>query len=802
MANEYVKAAKSVRGEVSKLTLKQMAEIEKIYADSVKKLQKDFIKNPSGTAAWKKETLKNLVKEKNKTESYIKTGVKKSMKEAAEMALKTPMALMDKSLGKYDLEFGTGSKLLFSQAQDNILKDIIKGNLYKDGKTLDDRIWNMGKGMEHDIQYIISRGIAEKKSAVELAADLEQFVKPAAARPTTWGSSYPSLKNKEVDYNAMRLARTSINHSYQTATIQAAKYTPYAKGIEWESAYAHGRTCQLCKDRAEEDRFGLGAGIFPIDKVPLDHPNGLCSMAPHIPADFDAIADDLNKWIAGDETTEMGQWVKDNKFDFAPIPGVELFNGWTEKELLQQKLDGAGFGDITVQEMLDKSQYTKLLALDLENYTGISADVLMKMNKEEFNKYALSKLADIKGAKQTTQLKSATDLLKGWTKKDLKDEMLFRVYGVDVSPSDMMQPGIFSNDELIKYLDLSKNLGISKAHLKTMSTKELHELVYQYAAQLKGANPYAGLTKISVTKYGGYTEKELNSFVLPNTGSGTLKTIITNFGKDDIVDYLTLEGNTGYTFEQLNKLSERKVKELLYEMAAQLKGMKNPVGNAPIINKNSTQKAFEDMRAMIKAQKGDYNKLMSNFTDEIDFYKANLTRAEQKAIVTYTGGSFRDMNSYLRFGTNADQRTLDLVSNAMSGLSKFSTKDDYVLFRGSSYNSIAGLFDSYKASDTLGGDEWLKQNMNNLIGAVGKDPGFFSASIVDGANFSGNVQYRIKVPAGTEGMYVKEISNYGSEKELLLNAGTQFKIIDIVDKNPGSRYGGDYMIFMEVVPRK
>src|SRR5690606_51094 len=102
------------------------------------------------------------------------------------------------------------------QVQDNVVRDIITGNLYKDKKTLSQRIWRTGGEFEKDIQYTINQAILQKKSAIELAEDLEQFVKEPAKRDTDWGRCYPRLRNRRVDYNAMRLARTSINHAYQT----------------------------------------------------------------------------------------------------------------------------------------------------------------------------------------------------------------------------------------------------------------------------------------------------------------------------------------------------------------------------------------------------------------------------------------------------------------------------------------------------------------------------------------------------------------------------------------------------------
>src|SRR5690606_26010367 len=157
-----------------------------------------------------------------------------------------------------------------------------------------------GNEFEKDIQYTINQAILQKKTAIELASDLEKFVKDPAKRGSNWWKAYPHLKNKQVDYNAMRLARTSINHAYQTASIQSSNMNPFVEGIEWRSALIHGRTCEVCMERHGK--------IYPIDDVPLDHPNGLCTMIPYIPKSLDEVAAELRNWIDGSTNQKLDIW--------------------------------------------------------------------------------------------------------------------------------------------------------------------------------------------------------------------------------------------------------------------------------------------------------------------------------------------------------------------------------------------------------------------------------------------------------------------------------------------------------------
>lgn len=281
---EYAKQVKELRKKQSMLTKKQMQEVHKIYTNTFKQIEKDIKKVPRNSL--NEKFLQSYQIEIHKYLNELEKEYTKSVKSNMKKATVNGTALTDKMMfDAYKLagiEFPAELKSQFAKVQDNVIKDIVKGNLYKDSKTLSERIWDFKAQNYKDIQYIIAEGIAQKKSARELATDLESYVKDPAKRSTTWGSCYPHLKNRVVDGNAMTLARTSINHAYQTATIQSTAKNEYIDGIEWQSALIPGRTCEIC-----EERHGK---IFKKNEVPLDHPNGLCTMLPHMVGSMEEVA--------------------------------------------------------------------------------------------------------------------------------------------------------------------------------------------------------------------------------------------------------------------------------------------------------------------------------------------------------------------------------------------------------------------------------------------------------------------------------------------------------------------------------
>ena len=308
----YRKIVDETRKQKSELTKEQLKEVRNIYQSALDEISKDISKG-----GHKELRERFLIDYKKELKGYLKQLDKdlyetsdKGILKGSQLGIDMNNNITDEMFKTGGLDLGNHFNSLFSSIQDNVIKDIISGNLYKDNKTLSSRIWNYSNNTGKDIQYIISQGIAQKKSAVDLASDLEKYVKRSAKRSIDWGETYPLLAGREVDYNAARLARTSINHAYQTASIQGSYNNPYIDGILWQSSN-HSNTCELCISR--------DGVIFDKDSVPLDHPNGLCTMIPHMTKDLKEIGREIRDWANGvdnDSSEKIEEWfnyLKDKK---------------------------------------------------------------------------------------------------------------------------------------------------------------------------------------------------------------------------------------------------------------------------------------------------------------------------------------------------------------------------------------------------------------------------------------------------------------------------------------------------------
>lgn len=189
----------------------------------------------------------------------------------------------------------------FSWVPTDIVTSVVTGQIYEGSWSLSGAIWADVQTQQRDIQTIIARGIAENKSAFDIAKDLESYVDTSAAKPWDWSKVYPGVRRK-IDYNAQRLARTMISHAYQQSFVRTTQKNPFVTKYKWEASNSD-RMCDLCRDR--------DGNYYSKDDLPLDHPNGMCTFTAVIEDSMDQIADRLADWANGAADPELDAWTND-----------------------------------------------------------------------------------------------------------------------------------------------------------------------------------------------------------------------------------------------------------------------------------------------------------------------------------------------------------------------------------------------------------------------------------------------------------------------------------------------------------
>lgn len=154
------------------------------------------------------------------------------------------------------------------------------------------------------------------------------------------------------------------------------------------------------------------------------------------------------------------------------------------------------------------------------------------------------------------------------------------------------------------------------------------------------------------------------------------------------------------------------------------------------------------------------------------------TAEQEDGLVTYSGDSYTDMNTCLRFDEGCDE-DIDSYNAAASAAMRPTTRNTTV-FRGANLRALG-------ANNV--------EQLQAMVGATVRDHGFTSTSIHPESAFGGEVSMQIDVPEGTPAAYLEDITQNPGENELLLNSGTRFQIMAVdVDEN------GRANVHVRVVP--
>ncbi len=284
------------------------AEIVALYRQAIADLVKKALEARRGslTQRWAAEYALSLEQRVKELEAGLYDVTLQGLKRSA--------ALPTIAMGDWwEAVGGQSFRDAFALPPDNVLTGLLDGSFYRDRKGLSERIWQVAQDFEKDVGYIVQRGIAEKKSVVELAADLEQYVEKPAKRDWDWGKVYPNLSGKKVDYNAQRLARTSINHAYFLDNVKVCTENPFVTAMHWDLSNAHEERQVIpfgpdeCDEYAEHDE-GLGMGNFKPEEIPVPHPQCLCAQWAVIPDSLEDIGARIGAWASGEPDELLDEW--------------------------------------------------------------------------------------------------------------------------------------------------------------------------------------------------------------------------------------------------------------------------------------------------------------------------------------------------------------------------------------------------------------------------------------------------------------------------------------------------------------
>lgn len=151
------------------------------------------------------------------------------------------------------------------------------------------------------------------------------------------------------------------------------------------------------------------------------------------------------------------------------------------------------------------------------------------------------------------------------------------------------------------------------------------------------------------------------------------------------------------------------------------------------------------------------------------------TAEERAGLETYTSGAYKRMNGCLRQTAECTPQVETNNAHATAGMRPLPR--GVTTFRGAQLNALGVS---------------SHEELESMVGAVVRDPGFSSSSIDSGvaerfaqstgfgASASRRVLMQIETPAGAPAAYVEDITENPDEYELVMPPSTRFEILEVV----------------------
>ena len=709
MAYNPFKNAEAIRDQVTLEQQKQITGLYEQWANELDERAKWLAKHSTSWSSGVQRTQYDMLKRQmQQTSHQVSNGVytltKDGMFKVADAVVKDSVDWMS--------SFGFSSEGLdaaFEHVPASVVNSLVTGSVYGNAGSwsLSKAIWSDNEKALRDVYQIMAGGLAKNMSVEEIARDLKAYVSPNAAFDWQGPTGLKIYKHK-VDYNAQRLARTLTQHTYQQSMVAAAKDNPFIDEFVW---IANGsRVCPICADR--------DGTHYKKDKLPLDHPNGMCVMEPVI---VDDMADKLADWV----NSEDGKYPEIDEFSekFGYEPGKMSSLGL---QGIKNKYGNSSYKALnTWFQKLPKDVQAEVKAL--KNQSGLKWDDWYKQNIYLGGSSPVTVKNEVTTVKKVVEKQA--DIVKA---ANMQND--YKLWSKDVINK---LPGAHNAKEMESLI--GKDAFEAYSDFYKMHKKELKDAGFHYMQNLVEGHLNGSL-------YGRFDMSELDKVIkkaidnaakeakkttvrevvenVKNTVVGSLKDRFKEFSSKDWTEDLT-------TISKL-KASEKEVFDGWSKNA--LRGLRSYTGAY-----------YSDINAWLRHENGFVNMASAHKYNVPDSLARNV-----KELV--------------------DQMKKEKTSEAM------------MLRRGTNRGELAGLFmqgdfrDNYHALR-----EKSVEELNAAFkGMQGTYSGFTSTSSVYSRGFNDKVEVIFDAPEGTHGVSVLTKSKYGDkEGEFLLAPGTRVECAGI-----------------------
>lgn len=627
------------------------------------------------------------------------------------------------------------------------------------GMNLSTRVWNLSEQYKRELEESITAAIAPGTSAVQLAAQVKQYLREPDKRfrrikeKMEDGTVRWNLSNHAKAYlpgqgvyrsstrNAQRLARTEINMAYRTAEQKRWEQFDFVVGYEVKTTQNGHHVEDICDSLA---------GKYPKTfQFTGWHPQCMCYCIPILKTEDEFWADDDVKSV--NEVTDVPQnfkeWIRDNEDRIKAaekrgnLPYFIRDNKDDVEDVLHPNIKMVAKNVIKAAQSWSEVDYSRLEQMIADN------------NITELDKESRKVAKSIKAMRD--EEKALSDLIPDvhtWhgqfsieELKAVKEAVSKTISNLDQSTLESFKSGLaFEADWVVKNSSYATKF-IAEAAYKNQ-IKIVNEKIYW--RDLKAySEPYISKLESVNPKLAKKLSKDFNVAVTNGNKKGA-EAHIYNLSKwDKIIDLHSSLSNTGTEIADFEKfIKEGKLNKAWAEY--------NKLKTSQLGTDNIEGYCAKHYTTKFNVHDQDsYTKTMETLIGDCHNAWINAPEEERRAIIKYTDSYSREM-----IVDRASGKTNELVTHLDSLLDKIKLSEDMVLRSGQDFCVPRIIFGDDFAN--LLESEDLDSLNKKFSGYKGFNGGYMSTSYNERGGFRDkDIEFHIFAPKGTHGMIANQISS-------------------------------------------
>lgn len=749
------KDAEMAKNAIMESQKKEITALYQNWADEIGERAKYYSHKSTSSAPVSERYCKELQKQLRLTSQEVSNEIYKKIKSNIYTVADAVVSDNIKWLESFGFS-SEGLNAAFSYVPHEIVQNLVTGQIYDSGWSLSSRIWGDNEQTLKDVYQVMAKGLAENKPIYQIAKDLEDYVRPSAQLP--WNlrmADGVKIYKKQVDYNAQRLARTLVQHGYQQSFIATTQKNPFITEYIWRSNGS--RVCELCMSRDGQH--------YKKDELPMDHPNGMCTMEPVV---VDDMVDQLADWFNSPDGTYpeidvfAGNFGYEAKVVKSPIDFVNKYGTYT-------KSFNAWYNSLT--------QIQKAEAKVLKEQSGLTWKKWYEQNV-----YSGGTVQSTKAVQSATQ--------------SLDDALAAAKAKLDAIPNKTYS-GIWKDDVTLADYESKIDSIVKKKQYYKNTISDLNDsssAAYDFAISA-GKNPVE-----LIAKYQKYLD-DLDEFEA--------------LGKQYMAAQKEVEA-AQLAIKKAKGVTNAFTPDLYTDEAKAAAKSFTSKYDADAFHRPQLDKVWKQTSEYEHYSVWEYTQNSNPINKSLSGYHDDWSRRCFKGLGNTDLGHEDDWRRFStktfdkKFGVDGHKDYKKVVQNLTTAIDKSEMTDSVFLVRGSDKGGFAGLLEG----DLLSYDDAMKLidsgDANKikaaLEGQTFTNHSFTSTGIASGTGFSGDVKYEIFAPKGTRAIYAEPASYYGDtvgmheklykagqsyssvggEAEVILQRGTDFRITEVVVDDYGA----------------